>query len=44
MVPAPGALSSASRQLTNAWALAGRLNDPGSLYAICEFCLVLNQP
>ena len=35
-------LSSASRQLSGAWALASRLNDPGSLYAICESCLALN--
>ena len=42
MVPAPGALSSASRQLSSAWALASRLNDPGSLYAVCEFCLALD--
>ena len=42
--PPPSALSSASRQLRSAWALAGRLNDPGSLYAICEFCFGLNQP
>ena len=40
--PPAGALSSATRQLSSAWALAGRLNDPGSLYAICEFCLGLD--
>ena len=44
MGPPAGTLSSASRQLRSAWALAGRLNDPGSLYAICESCLGLNQP
>lgn len=36
-----GPLSSASRQLSGAWKLANRLNDPGSLYAICESCLAL---
>ncbi len=35
-------LASASRQLSSAWALASRLNDPGSLYAICESCLALD--
>ena len=39
-----GALSSASRQMSSAWALAHQLNDPGSLYAICESCLALNPP
>ena len=39
-----GTLSSVSRQLGSAWALASRLNDPGNLYAICESCLVLKQP